>query len=79
MADIPGRLPDAIREFETVLRIDPASVQAEYNLGVALSKIPGRMPEAIGHLEAALRISPDAEPVRKMLAQLRAASGVKAR
>lgn len=54
----PDRLPEAIQEFKTALRIQPDFVNAHYNLGVALSKIPGRMPEAMAAWRAALRISP---------------------
>jgi tetratricopeptide (TPR) repeat protein len=70
---IPGRLPEAISEYEAALRIRPNYPEAHYNLGIALANIPGRRPEAIAQLQAALQIRPDWEPARQMLNQLRAA------
>jgi tetratricopeptide (TPR) repeat protein len=57
--DVPGRVSDAIAEYETALRIDPDYGLAHYNLAVALSKIPGRLDDAIDHYRAALRSQPD--------------------
>lgn len=59
LAEKPGKLPEAIREFEAALRLHPDNRQAENNLGNALLTIPGRMPEAIPHLQAALRLNPN--------------------
>ncbi len=56
---IPGRLPEAIQEYQTALRIQPDFANAHMNLGKALAKIPGRSAEAIQEFEAALRIYPD--------------------
>ena len=56
---MPGRLPDAIAEFEAALRIAPDSAEAHHNLGIALLQIPGRQQDAIAELEMALRIRPD--------------------
>jgi tetratricopeptide (TPR) repeat protein len=67
-----GRTPEAISEFETVLRIEPNSAKAHYNLGVLLSRIGGRLPEALAHFDAALRISPDPE-LRRIVDRLRTA------
>jgi tetratricopeptide (TPR) repeat protein len=58
MADIPGRMQEAIAEFEVAVRLDPNDVEAHDNLGNALIQIPGRLPEAIAQYEAALRIDP---------------------
>ena len=55
---IPGRLPDAIAEYEAALRINPDAPEAHNNLGSALADIPGRLPEAISEYETALRIKP---------------------
>ena len=55
----PGRLPDAIAEFEAALRIWPDYTDAHYNLGNALAQIPGRLPDAIAEYRQALRMEPD--------------------
>jgi tetratricopeptide (TPR) repeat protein len=59
LAQVPGRLPDAIAEFEAALRIRPDYAEAHYNLGNAFALMPGRMPEAIPEYEAALRNAPN--------------------
>jgi protein O-mannosyl-transferase len=58
-AERPGRLPDAIAEFQAALRIRPDYPEAHVNLGNCLSQIPGRLPDAIAEYQAALRIKPD--------------------
>jgi Flp pilus assembly protein TadD len=63
LADIPGRLPDAIEEYEETLRIKPDHWKAHANLGNALLNIPNRLSDAIAQYEAALQINPQlAEP-----------------
>ena len=59
LADIPGRLQEAISEFETALRASPHDPRTHRNLGFALAKIPGRLPEAISEYKESLRINPD--------------------
>jgi tetratricopeptide (TPR) repeat protein len=59
LSKIPGRLPEAIAEYEVALRLNPDFVNANVNLGAALTNTSGRLPEAIAHLEAALKIEPD--------------------
>jgi tetratricopeptide (TPR) repeat protein len=59
LAEIPGRLPDAVAEFQAALRINPDYAEAHVNLGNSLSQIPGQQPEAIAEYQAALRIRPD--------------------
>lgn len=62
LQNVPGRLPDAIAEYQAALRIDPGDAEAHTNFGNALAAT-GRMPEAIAEYQAALRIHPDsAEP-----------------
>ncbi len=56
---MPGRLPDAVGEFETALRIYPDCAPAHYNLGSAFSRMPGRLTDAIAQYQSALRIYPD--------------------
>jgi len=68
---IPGRLPEAIAEFEAALRSEPDFAEAHVNLGKALAQTPGRLPEAIAEYEAALRIRPDPQ-VRQEVERLRA-------
>jgi tetratricopeptide (TPR) repeat protein len=55
---IPGRLDDAIAQFEKALRLNPNLAETHNNLGNAL-KDGGRTKEAIAQYEAALRLQPD--------------------
>jgi len=55
---MPGRLTDAVVQYEAALRINPASVETHDNLGNALSQMPGRLADAVAQYEAALRIDP---------------------
>jgi protein O-mannosyl-transferase len=55
---VPGRLSDAIAEYETALRIQPDHADAHNNLGSCLARA-GRLPEAVAEYQAALRIRPD--------------------
>jgi len=57
LEQIPGRQGDAIAQYETDLRLDPADYKAHNNLGVVLSAA-GNISEAIAHFEAALRLQP---------------------
>ena len=59
---MPGRLDDAIGEFEKALSLQPDYVEAHYNLGGALAQRPGRLPDAIVHYKEALRLRPDFAP-----------------
>ena len=68
---MPGRLPEAITEFESALRSRPNLMEAHVNLANALATIPNRIPDAIAEYEAALRISPD-PVVRQMAERLKA-------
>ncbi len=54
---VPGRLPEAISDYETALRLKPDYKDAHRDLGLALAKA-GRLPEAIAHYQAAIRIDP---------------------
>jgi tetratricopeptide (TPR) repeat protein len=56
---IPGRLPDAIAEFQTALRIKPDEVETHNDMGDALSQIPGRLSDAMAEYQTALRINPN--------------------
>ena len=57
--EMPGRLNDAIAQYEKALRLKPDYAEAHNNLGHAWSQMPGRLNDAIAQYEAALRIKPD--------------------
>jgi tetratricopeptide (TPR) repeat protein len=57
--EMPGRLDDAIAQYEAALRLRPDLAEAHYNLGVALAHRPERLNEAIVQYEEALRLKPD--------------------
>ena len=54
---IPGRLDDAVAQYEKALRLNPDLTETHNNLGNAL-KDQGRTKEAIVQYEAALRLNP---------------------
>jgi len=56
---VPGRLPDALVEYQAALRIEPDYAEAHNNLGLALVNSGGPLHEAIAEYEAAVRINPD--------------------
>jgi tetratricopeptide (TPR) repeat protein len=56
---MPGRLPEAIAEYQAALRSEPDRPAVHYNLANALAQTPGRLPEAIAEYQAALRSDPD--------------------
>jgi len=68
---MPGRLPEAIAEYQAAVRIDPDFFEARVNLANTLARTPGRLPEAIAEYEAALRIRPDPQ-LRQTVERLRA-------
>ena len=59
LAEMPGRMPDAVAHCEEALRIKPTYAEAHTNLGLALAQMSGRMPDAIVHFKEALRLRPD--------------------
>jgi protein O-mannosyl-transferase len=59
LARIPGRLDDAVAEYEEALRLDPAAPELRVNLGNIWFRVPGHMDDAIGQYEEALRLMPD--------------------
>ncbi len=61
LSKIPGRVPEAIKEYEAALQLRPNDGLVElihYKLGMLLAD-QGRTQEAIPHLEAVQRIRPD--------------------
>lgn len=67
---MPGRVPQAIVQFESAVRNNPEYADAQLNLGYALLRKNARSREAQDHLDAALRLKPDLAPV---IARIRAA------
>jgi len=59
LAALPGKMPEAIDQFEIALRLSPNFGEIHENLGTALMADPGRREEAIGHFETARRLRPD--------------------
>ena len=68
LAEMPGRMADAIAEYEQAVRLRPDFVEAQNNLGIALAQTPGRLAEAVVHYEAALRLQPDSARAHNNLA-----------
>jgi tetratricopeptide (TPR) repeat protein len=58
LLNVPGRLKDAIAQYEEALRLKPDFAEAHYNLGNALENLPGRLKDAIAQYEEALRLQP---------------------
>jgi tetratricopeptide (TPR) repeat protein len=53
-----GNVPEAIKEYELALRLNPDYAKAHLNLGIALEQT-GRTPEAIEQYQRVLRLHPD--------------------
>ena len=75
LAEMPGRLPDAVGHCEEALRIKPTYAEAHNNLGMALAEMPGRLPDAIAHYEEAVRLKPGLVDAHVNLAAAYAATG----
>jgi protein O-mannosyl-transferase len=58
LLEIPGRMPDAMSEYQTALRIYPNYAEARNNLGALLLQ-SGRTTEAVAEYQAALRLDPE--------------------
>jgi tetratricopeptide (TPR) repeat protein len=56
---VPGRLNDAVAQYEEALHLQPDYAEAHNNLGNAWSQLPERLNDAIAQYEAALRLQPD--------------------
>lgn len=70
LANIPGRLPEAIAEFQAALAIRPDYIDARRNLALALWRTPGRSTEAIAAYEATMRLDPNNASDHLSLARL---------
>jgi tetratricopeptide (TPR) repeat protein len=55
----PGRLREAIAEYEAAMRIEPDYPEAHSGMGTTLLRIPGRRLDAIAEYEKALGLKPD--------------------
>lgn len=64
---MPGRLNDAIAQYEEALRLQPDFAEAHNNLGLAWSQLPGRVNDAIAEYREALRLTPDYAEARNNL------------
>jgi protein O-mannosyl-transferase len=62
-----GRFPEAIKQYQAALQIEPNAANVQTDYGNALSK-SGRIPEAITHYRAALRVLPDSPIIHNDLA-----------
>ena len=69
-----GQPRDALRHFEVVVRLQPQSAPAHYNVGVAL-EASGRAADAAPHYEAALRLDPSYSLAHNNLGNLHLADG----
>ena len=58
LLEIPGRMPDALSEYQRALRIYPNYADAHNNLG-AIFLESGRATEAVAEYQAAVRLDPD--------------------
>jgi len=72
--DLPDRLPEAIAEMKTALRLKPDLAAVHVNLGNALDA-EGRTKEAIAEYEEALRLKPDLAEAHNNLGNLLAGEG----
>lgn len=70
LSQIPGRLPEAIAEYEKAIELNPNSVEAHFNLGNRLAVTSGRAADAVAHYEAALRINPNFAEAHANLAEV---------
>jgi tetratricopeptide (TPR) repeat protein len=55
----PGRLDEAIAQYDEAIRLRPDYADARNNLGCALEKAPGRQQDAVAQFDQVLRLEPD--------------------
>jgi protein O-mannosyl-transferase len=70
LAEMPGRLAEAVAEYQAAIRLKPDFSGAHINLGNALAGMPGRQQDAIAEYEAAWHIAPDPR-LLQLIARLR--------
>jgi tetratricopeptide (TPR) repeat protein len=61
--------PDATREYEAAVRLDPAHAEAHNNLG-AMLHVAGRLDEAAAHYRRAIELRPENAEARSNLGRL---------
>lgn len=66
LARNPGRLSDAIAEFQIALQLKPDHAKAHMNLANAWSQM-GNLPDAIAEYQTSLRLDPDYAPAHNDL------------
>jgi protein O-mannosyl-transferase len=55
----PGRLNEAIAQYQEALRLEPDDAEAHNNLGNAWSRIPGHLDDQVAQFKASLRLKPN--------------------
>jgi tetratricopeptide (TPR) repeat protein len=55
---VPGRLDDAVAQYQEALRLRPDIAETHTNLGRAWSAVPGKLDDAIAQYQEALRLDP---------------------
>jgi len=56
--EVPGRLNDAIAQYEEALRLNPDYAEAHNSLGFAWAQMPGRLDDARAQFAESLRLDP---------------------
>ena len=72
---IPGRLNDAVAQYEEALRLKPDIAETHTNLGNAWAQMPDRLDDAVVQYEEALRIKPDYADAHFYLANAQVQTG----
>jgi tetratricopeptide (TPR) repeat protein len=72
---IPGRLDDAVAQYQDALRLKPDIAETHTNLGSAFSMMPGRQVEAIAQFNEALSLDPKYPDAHFYLANALVATG----
>ena len=70
LAQIPGRMPEAMIHFEAARQLNPDYQQTHFNLGKALLEIPGRQAAAAASFRESLRCDPNYVPALNALGLL---------